>query len=87
MQKKIRLEMENLQVETFVTVDDGMKTRGTVKGHLFTDVRLSDCCPVSASGTWPCLCASDPRYGTCDTTCNPDQCDCQSYPCLSRDCR
>lgn len=81
MRRKISLSVEDLGVESFATVGNDAEKRGTVKGNSWTDDRLSYCCEPSASGTWPCLCNSDAGHGTCDTTCNPDQCECGSRPC------
>ena len=88
MGKKIRLEMEELAVDSFATVDGDAVLRGTVHGRdcSYTRDAQIDCQEHTVSGTMPCLCISaGPEY-SCDTTCNPDQCECQSYPCFSADC-
>lgn len=69
MRNKLRLQVEELAVESFVTADS-FDVRGTAKGHA-----TGFGCPVpSASEPVACLCQT--FEGTCDTTCNPNQCDC-----------
>lgn len=83
MPRKIRLEMEELAVESFATVErEGMR-RGTVHGRNYTRDPQIDCQQETVSGTMPCLCGSAGEQYSCDTTCNPDQCDCLSAPCIS----
>jgi hypothetical protein len=89
MRKKIRLEMEELAVDSFATVGGDAVLRGTVHGR---DSRTYDdytcyyeieCQQQTVSGTMPCLCASAGEQYSCDSTCNPNQCDCMSAPCVS----
>lgn len=88
MRKKIRLEMEELAVDSFATEGSDTALRGTVHGRdcSYTRDPQIDCQEQTVSGTMPCLCASGGEQFSCDTTCNPDQCECQSYPCFSNDC-
>jgi hypothetical protein len=79
MRKKIRLEMEGLAVDSFTTVGIDTTKRGTVRGKELTNYPY--CEELTVSGPWPCLCNSDAAGATCDTTCNPDQCPCQSRMC------
>jgi len=85
MRNKIRLEMEELSVESFATVEGDSVFRGTVHGRdcSYTRDPQIDCQQETVSGTMPCLCASAGEQYSCDTTCNPDQCDCMSAPCVS----
>ncbi|HST57935.1 MAG TPA: hypothetical protein VLK84_04590 [Longimicrobium sp.] len=85
MPKKIRLEMEELAVESFATVERGGMPRGTVHGRdsRFGDCTYDTCQQQTVSGTMPCLCVSAAGEYSCDSTCNPDQCDCMSAPCVS----
>lgn len=84
MRKKLRLEMEELTVESFPTAEhDGL--RGTVHGRdrSYTRDPEIDCQQETVSGTMPCLCASAGEQYSCDSTCNPDQCNCMSAPCVT----
>jgi hypothetical protein len=64
--RKLSLDLDDLQVETFDTTASGSK-RGTVVGQETTwGTCNSGAC--SEGGTW---CGN-----TCDTTCNADLCDC-----------
>jgi hypothetical protein len=71
--KKLRLELDALEVQSFSTLA-GEKERGTVKGQWGSDYPYSGCCPQSASVPVACICASMEHEGTCDTTCNPNDC-------------
>lgn len=71
--KKLRLELDALEVESFSTLAD-KKERGTVEGQEWTDQFKSNCCLNSASVPVACLCRSDNFEGTCETTCNQNQC-------------
>jgi predicted SprT family Zn-dependent metalloprotease len=82
MQSKLRLKVEELAVESFDTAGSRLDDRGTVKGH---DTGFG--CPLpSASEPVACLCQTFEQ--TCDTTCNPYQCDCQPtfFKCTRADC-
>lgn len=71
MRTKLRLQVEELAVESFATAESEARARGTVKGHGTWDF----CGPPSASEPMACICMSDEP--TADTTCNPNQCPCQ----------
>jgi hypothetical protein len=71
--KKLRLELDALEVESFSTLA-GEKERGTVKGQRWSEEWNSNCCPQSASVPVACMCLSMDDEGTCDTTCNPYDC-------------
>jgi hypothetical protein len=88
MREKIRLEMEELAVDSFATVDGDSALRGTVHGRdcSYTRDPQIECQERTVSGTWPCECISAGEEYSCDSTCNPHQCDCQSYPCATVDC-
>ena len=87
MGKKIRLEMEELVVDSFATAETD-SLRGTVHGRdcSYTQDPQIDCQQETVSGTMPCLCLSAGEQFSCDSTCNPDQCDCMSYPCITSNC-
>jgi hypothetical protein len=70
--KKLRLELDALEVESFSTFDDA-KGRGTVEGRA-SEAWNSNCCPQSASVPVACVCVSAEEGGTCETTCNPNDC-------------
>ncbi|MFL5542963.1 MAG: hypothetical protein ACJ8J0_28550 [Longimicrobiaceae bacterium] len=72
--KKLRLELDELEVESFSTLADEKK-RATVEGQEVTAQWNSECCPQSASVPVACICASAGEPGdTCETTCNPNDC-------------
>jgi hypothetical protein len=71
MRNKLRLQVEELAVESFATAERDKDMRGTVKGHGTWDF----CALPSASEPIACLCQTHEQ--SCDTTCNPNQCPCQ----------
>jgi hypothetical protein len=72
--KKLRLELDELEVESFSTVT-GETERATVEGQALSQQFNSQCCPQSASVPVACICASAGELGdTCETTCNPNDC-------------
>lgn len=85
MGKKISLKMDELAVESFSTAGGPVPLRGTVHGResRFGDCTYDLCQQQTVSGTMPCLCASAGGEYSCDSTCNPNQCDCLSAPCVS----
>jgi hypothetical protein len=76
--QKVRLELDELQVQSFTTTGPTAQQRGTVHGN---DQCTCQCCPT------------DPALNTCAATC-PDtcwgscggSCDCGSGDCGSGDC-
>jgi hypothetical protein len=69
--KQIKLEMEQLEVESFATVEEASGKKGTVQGREYTNQPVWECEQQSASGPIRCVCDSNPQWGTCDS-CNPD---------------
>jgi hypothetical protein len=82
MPRKIRLELEELAVESFSTEGDAAALRGTVHGRYTQDPQI-DCQQATISGTMPCLCNSAGEQYSCDSTCNQAQCSCMSAPCVT----
>ena len=81
MRKKIRLEMEELEVESFATTTSAKAGSGTVEGRNYTRDAAIDCQQETISGTMPCLCVSRGNEVSCDSSCNPEMCYCMSAPC------
>lgn len=76
--RKIRLEVEALEVESFATAGDGAEARGTVRGNSGDSVQL---CPKS----WDTGCDSL-SYVECECVdSEPGQFSC-GYYCETRDC-
>jgi hypothetical protein len=72
--KKLRLHLEDLQIDSFQTTP-GEKTKGTVFGEQCTCYTQCTCpgcptCDASCNGTCDASC-----NGTCDASCN-GTCDC-----------
>jgi len=85
--KKLSLELDALEVESFSTIDDANE-RGTVAGREASDAHYSSCCPPSASVPVACVCVSEEGEQTCDTTCNPYDCmTCNQDVTCAVDCR
>ena len=74
MKKKMRLNVEELNVEAFATTDAAAK-RGTVHGHDDTDSFSCGVCHTagdpctqawdSCSGPYPCICPETTRTACC----------------------
>ncbi|HVH14067.1 MAG TPA: hypothetical protein VM759_13495 [Longimicrobium sp.] len=58
--EKLRVTLEDLQVQSFTTSGPDFRMRGTVRAHAPTD-------PVE------CLTGDDP-WNTCHDSCDPDRC-------------
>jgi hypothetical protein len=85
MPMKVRLELEELVVDSFSTEGDAAALRGTVHGRdcSYTRDPQIDCQQDTVSGTMACLCASAGEQYSCDSTCNQAQCNCMSAPCVT----
>lgn len=68
--EKVRLTLDELQVQSFATTEQGAGRRGTVHGHDAPSDAVE--CPTA-----------DPAYGTCWGSCNgcSDSCDCETANC------
>ena len=76
--RKIQLDMESLEVESFATADAGAEKRGTVHGRADTDECVgtpSEAECVSFTGDLKCLCAdSAPGQFSCGYICETRDC-------------
>ncbi len=89
---KLRLDLDDLQVETFAVTRHAARDTGTVRGHAKATYACTegwDGCPVDTIGAYTCNPTDDPTDGgmTCDNfSCNDTNC-CQSFnPCDSNTC-
>lgn len=55
---KLRLNLEDLAVDTFQTDEDGTSLRGTVEGHEVSQT----ICPAASAKTVLTCCPCTPRY-------------------------
>lgn len=77
--QKVRLELDELQVQSFTTTGPDASQRGTVRGN--DDDCTCQCCPTDpALNTCAATCPN-----TCWDTCG-DSCGCGSGDCGSGDC-
>jgi|GEM_PF-6195112 len=56
--KKLRLDPDQLQVESFAATRDGERAGGTVAGHALATLRTD-------GFTDPCICVDQPETRTC----------------------
>ncbi|HEU0052026.1 MAG TPA: hypothetical protein VFQ39_02570 [Longimicrobium sp.] len=70
--KKLRLDMEDLRVESFQTAGGAGLSRGTVRGHatLRHCTEFVDCTIDFGCGTVGCGTGAASCNGTCDASCN-----------------
>ena len=75
--KKLKLDLENLKVESFETVNDKSKKQGTVYGNVTQTQLPSNCSEPS--------CVSGPCASSCETdgclTCYTEFCGCSGTTC------
>ena len=50
--RKLKLDVESLNVQTFETADDEAATRGTIKGRDLEDTTGPWFCPYACPDTW-----------------------------------
>lgn len=85
--EKVRLDLDELEVQSFVTTGADPQPRGTVHGNeqcscqcCPTDPALNTCWNSCADTCWA-TCAGDTCWGSCGGSC-----DCGSNDCGSGDC-
>lgn len=94
---KIRLDVDSLMVESFSTITDDEKSKGTVFGRIDTfqrycsDGATCDTCPgwCADTGATDCGTCGATDCGTCATacgTCNTDCGTCDPYCCCTCSC-
>lgn len=54
--RKIRLEPETLEIDSFATQKQGAELKGTVQGH---ESNWTQCPSMSWSGAYACFCCMD----------------------------
>src|SRR5687768_6476457 len=75
--KKVRLDLNELAVESFRTTGADAEARGTVNGHLAIETARLECESLDICSNWDCSFASDcvcisvnpSECGTCATNC------------------
>lgn len=81
---KIRLNLNNLTVESFVTDRDESEQRGTVRGQgWYTEDIRTYCDGASYSEPQRCLCRTN-EPETCVGSCNPEMCSFMDSTCCDQ---
>lgn len=68
--EKVRLTLDELQVQSFATTENDAQSRGTVRGHDAPTDAVEDTCWASCN--WSCGCS--------------DSCECETANCTVDDC-
>jgi hypothetical protein len=75
--EKVRLEIEELRLQSFTTSDDLSQHLGTVKGHASptdeVDCTAGDTCFATCASSCPC------NTGDCTAICQSDACTCDQW--------
>ncbi|MBB4635553.1 pinensin family lanthipeptide [Longimicrobium terrae] len=80
---KIRLNLDNLTVESFATAPDAEGERGTVRGQgFYTEDIRTYCNGESYSMPQRCLCRTN-EPETCVGSCNPEMCSFMDSTCCA----